>query len=677
MKFLILRKLQHSELGMFHAYRRSGREGSRQRAINFDSHVVEKVFPAATKVERIALSLSYLTDGGPRVIDHSLKRQAKNWRFEGNCPVDEYYSFVEPDCLFAMEIDAGSSPATGAWVVFPKEDQTAELILSDGATAGLFHAGMIALEPEQSDRVRRLLHAYHPDIFTAPTGSSAMLKTSDEFEENAISQPTRKRVPPNPERLADILGGAGHTLPSAVADIIDNSIEANASEIEITFEAPNTGHARWLVIRDNGDGMSESKLEEAMRIGSAAEYNPRSLGKFGYGLKGASWSQARAVIVVTKERGGAVLQMGWDKADMADWSLTDTPLEEWEAKATYIPDTGTAVLWKHMKSPMFAPAAKGVTPYVAEIQDLRQHLELVFHRFLEGDAKGRPPLTIRINGTPIEPNGPVSHPLVARHDAKTIDIVLETGKASVRVQPFVLPSEDELSQHHQAEGGEAIAKATDRIGYGGRRNDTQGLFIYRNDRLIKYGGWHGIWKTNDEKTKLARVTVEFDKALDEAFQINISKQSVSLPVALQEKIKLLADPVRKASQKKYLRSGGGATTQPVTTTTASSPVTISDSPSNPQLPITTTGKSQDSQPTLISKPVMTVRQVTTKKFAWQLSHGFEGERTLQVSKVIPSLYELANAIGSNPEAMEALAAFLEDLDQSDVQQTFIEDSSIA
>src|SRR5690242_12639278 len=107
MKFLVLRQLQHSELGMFHAYRRSGREGSRQRAINFDGGVVDRVFPVAADTDRIALRLRYDTDNGPRVLDHSLKRQSKNWRLEGNCPVDDLYDFVEPDCLFVMQVNAG------------------------------------------------------------------------------------------------------------------------------------------------------------------------------------------------------------------------------------------------------------------------------------------------------------------------------------------------------------------------------------------------------------------------------------------------------------------------------------------------------------------------------------------------------------------------------------------
>ncbi len=130
MKFLILRVLTHSELGMFHAYRRQGKEGSRQRAINFDGDVVDRVFPAAHDSQRIAMDLRFDTDQGVGRLPHFLTRQAKNWRLEGNCPQDTVYDFVEPGCLFVLEIDAGVAPATGAWVVFPAASQSQAAPLS-------------------------------------------------------------------------------------------------------------------------------------------------------------------------------------------------------------------------------------------------------------------------------------------------------------------------------------------------------------------------------------------------------------------------------------------------------------------------------------------------------------------------------------------------------------------
>lgn len=669
MKFLILRQLQHSELGMFHAYRRSGREGSRQRAINFDGEVVDRVFPVAADTDRIALSLRYDTDNGPRTRDHFLKRQGKNWRLEGNCPDDQLYNFVQLDCLFAMQVDAGIQPASGVWMVFPKNDPTALAILADGATSGLARAGMIGLELDEAPRIYKLLTQARPDLFSPPSSQDLDMTDTTSPGETIENKPSGRRLPPGSQRLPTMLSASGHNLVSAVADIIDNAISAEATEIQITFDPPNSGNGRWMAIRDNGRGMSPKQLEEAMRVGGEADYDGRSLGKYGFGLKGASWSQARDFKVMTRQKGEEVHHLGWDQDNMADWQVDEEPLEDWETEAADPGEHGTVVLWKNMKAPTMAPSIRGVPPHVAEIQELNRHLGLVFHRFLDGEAKGRAPLKIWINDIPVESNGPAGHPLSERHDLKTLKVEHEGGTAEVKVQPIVLPAEDELRKHH----GDGWQAAADRIGYWGKRNDTQGLFLYRNDRLIRWGGWHDLWATNDEKTKLARVLVDFDPALDEAFQINISKQTVRLPGYLQSRIKPLADTVRKASQAKY-RKPRPTSPPPRTSPLAGEATSGPAAPNGPGGPVIPGAPTPPPQP---PPPSITVRKVTTGKFAWKITTDLKGDRSLQIGDVSPALVELAGVLGSNDVGAEALAAFLEDLDRLDVQQTLIDDAADA
>lgn len=139
--------------------------------------------------------------------------------------------------------------------------------------------------------------------------------------------PTGVELPPNPARLVQILAAVGHTMPSAVADLIDNSISADATRIEITFGRPDGGNGRWLKIADNGRGMTRSQLEEAMRIGSGAEYDKNALGKYGYGLKGASWSQAKVFSVATKCASKPAHHLTWDADDMDGWIAKSDPLD--------------------------------------------------------------------------------------------------------------------------------------------------------------------------------------------------------------------------------------------------------------------------------------------------------------------------------------------------------------
>lgn len=204
-----------------------------------------------------------------------------------------------------------------------------------------------------------------------------------------------------------------------------------------------------------------------------------------------------------------------------------------------------------MRPPKQSSATRGVDPYTAEVRDLSRHLGLVFHRFIEGQAKGRKPVKIKINGVVITSNDPVGHALVRAYDKKPVRVPTATKDYYVDVQAFLLPSEAEVKNYYGTDT-DAARDVLDRIGMYGRRNESQGLYVYRNDRLIQWGGWHDMWTTSDEKTKLARVIVDFSDALDDQFSVNISKQKVTLSKQLQESIKTLAEDARKDSRKKFL-----------------------------------------------------------------------------------------------------------------------------
>jgi hypothetical protein len=665
MRFLILRTLTHSELGMFHEYRRQGKEGSKQRAINFDWNVVDRVFPAAKDSDLIEMDLRYDTDGGVGRTRQWLKRQEKNWRLEGNCPTDKCYHFVSPGCLFALEIEAGAIPAVGSWTVFPADHPVTKAILADGESCKLAKSAMIALHDEEGERTWRTLSEARPDLFTAPQRESAEAPAFVKLGQNGVE------LAPNPARLVKILSAVGHTMPSAVADLVDNAISADATEIAITFGRPDGGHGRWMSITDNGYGMNHAKLSEAMRIGSSSVYEGNSLGKYGYGLKGASWSQAKVFTVVTKCDGEQASHLTWDVDDMDGWIAKSDPLEPWEQEATVLGNHGTVVLWKNMRPPQTMATARGLDPYSSEIMLLERHLALVFHRFLEGKAAGRKKVTITINGNRVEPNNPVGHPLTMAYDAKIIRIPTENEDGTVFVQAWLLPTEDEIAENHSDGGPDAARRALELIGLHGKRNETQGLFIYRHDRLIKWGGWHQMWDTNDEKTKLARVIVNFDKVLDDAFKINISKQIVQLPMQLQTEIKTLASVARKDSQKKYRKPR-----QPAAMSSTPSPAQGSSGAGSATGAKNGNGKASIPSPASSGTtgipaaplPRVGIKEVKTDKFVWKLTKGMTGSVDIQVSELNPSLYALVKQIRTDPQALAHLAAFLGGLDEVEAQK---------
>lgn len=666
MRFLILRMLTHSELGMFHEYRRQGKEGSKQRAINFDWDVVDRVFPAAKDSDVIEMDLRYDTDGGVGRTRQWLKRQEKNWRLEGNCPTDKCYHFVSPGCLFAMEIEAGSTPAIGSWAVFPADHLVTKAILADGESSRLAKSAMIALHDEEGVRTWRTLSDARPDLFTAPQREIGDAPAFVKALQNGVE------LAPNPARLVKILAAVGHTMPSAVADLVDNAISADATDIAITFGRPDGGHGRWMTISDNGCGMDQVRLAEAMRIGSSSEYEGNSLGKYGYGLKGASWSQAKVFTVVTKCDGAQANHLTWDVDDMDGWIAKSESLEPWEQEAMVLGNHGTVVLWKDMRPPQTMPTARGLDPYSSEIMLLERHLALVFHRFLEGKAAGRKKVTITINGNRVEPNNPVGHPLAMAYDAKTIRIPTENDDGKVFVQAYLLPTEDEIAAHHADDGPDAARRALELIGLHGKRNETQGLFIYRHDRLIKWGGWHQMWETNDEKTKLARVVVNFDKVLDDPFKINISKQIVQLPMQLQTEIKTLASVARKDSQKKYRKprqtSGVSSAPSPVSGLSGAGSAASGAKNGGGTASVTSPTSSGATGASSAPLPRVGIKEVKTDKFVWKLTKGMTGSVDIQVSELSPSLSALVKQIRTDPQALAHLAAFLGGLDDVEAQK---------
>lgn len=658
MRFVILRLLRHNELGMFHGYRRLGKERAKQRAINFDSEVVDRVFPAAADTDRIDLSLRYQTDQGPSRKGQSLKRQHKNWRLEGNCPEDHCYDFVEPGCLFAMVVDAGMRPAQGAWAVYPIDDPVTVAVKAHSESAQLTNRSMIALHGREGEATLSTLRNASPQLFGF---DRAMMGLGTIPGGKEVAKGTSKQLPPHPKRLVKMLGSVGHTLPSAVADIVDNAISKDATEIAITFGRPDDGHGRWMTITDNGVGMDEATLAEAMRIGSETIYEAEDLGKYGYGLKGASWSQTDSFTVVSRRAGKRPVHLSWDVAHMDTWDAQDGALEPWVRKATQVGMHGTSVMWRDMRPPRAMPSVRGVEPHTAELTELERHLGLVFHRFIEGKAAGRKKVTIRVAGRVVASNNPVGHANTSAYDRKTVRVPtsVKNKDALVQVQAFLLPSEQEVKDLHGGDP-EKSRLDLDRLGMFGRRNESQGVYVYRNSRLIQWGGWHDMWATSDEKTKLARVTVDFGSELDDQFDVNISKQKVALSNQLQEEIKKLAKPARDDSKAKYV--------PPKSRKPAVKPLPSGASPTPPPSGSPGAAPSSASGGHAYAVPV---RPVKTNAFAWKLANNMTGKAEVQVNERETQLRELLQALAGDPEGMIALTGFLRRLDGAGVQKTLL------
>lgn len=338
-----------------------------------------------------------------------------------------------------------------------------------------------------------------------------------------------QKHPPSAACLSASMRDLGYSLETAIADLIDNSISAGADAIEIICDL--SGSLPLLVIVDNGSGMTEGELLGAMRHGTVnprQQRSPRDLGRFGLGLKTASFSQCRSLTVVSAKE-GVICGAEWnlDLIDASDeWILSildDADLDELPY-IDHIGVHGTAVIWRELDRLVEDEAGERRDEIVSEKLDaLGNHLALVFHRFLAGDVRGHAKVSIAVNGHAVEP----FDPFCRKNPATQLlpEEVVRIGDAEVRLQPYVLPHHTRLS----AREFDFYQSRSDFI-------SNQGAYIYRGGRLMAWGGWLRL-VPNGEATKLARVQIDFPNSLDEAWTIDIKKSRARPPHVVRERLR--------------------------------------------------------------------------------------------------------------------------------------------
>jgi hypothetical protein len=358
-------------------------------------------------------------------------------------------------------------------------------------------------------------------------------------------------VLPSAGRLMTSLRDIGYELPSAVADLVDNSIDANARHVTVDVVADATDS--WIRVSDDGIGMAPRQLEEAMRYGTHTEYASRALGQFGLGLKTASLSQCRRLTVASlacDARRRAVRRWDLDQVINRDsWDLERISVRE-AGERVLVPlealEHGTVVLWEKLDRLLPRRPTQGMTARVLRtaVSEIGQHLAMVFHRFLDGEAfAGRARLTIILNGEPIEPWDPYARdePHTRVLPSRVVACEDSDGHTiAVAVSPYVLPEQRSFSSPdaHRHAGGPQ------------RWNRHQGFYIYRRDRLLQAGGWNRL-RTLDEHAKLARIAIDLPAGDEARFAVDVAKMRVVIPAELRPELRVIASGAVAAAQERY------------------------------------------------------------------------------------------------------------------------------
>lgn len=357
-------------------------------------------------------------------------------------------------------------------------------------------------------------------------------------------QDTYDIVEPYAPAMIESLRAVGYDLSTAVADLVDNSLTAGATEIDVIFFW--NGEASSIAVIDNGSGMSEEALIEAMRIGAdpTVPRKRNDLGRFGLGLKTASFSQCRRVIVNTRTEGSDLWTRCWDLdyvRTTCQWRVLRKGSPKSAEYSARIGKSGTAVVWENLDrlvSGTVAESAYDRDVFNHRIEVVEKHLAMVFHRFLER-SRG---VIFRVNGNPVKPWDPflTSHPTTQHPEP---DVLAMKGETVV-VDAYILPHHSKLSPREYADAGGPHGWVA-----------HQGFYIYRNSRLLVPGDWLGLGVKKEEHYKLARIRIDLPNTLDALWEIDIKKSTACVPVQLKEPLARIGRTTREKAVDIYRHRG--------------------------------------------------------------------------------------------------------------------------
>lgn len=353
---------------------------------------------------------------------------------------------------------------------------------------------------------------------------------------------------PNASSLMQSLRAFGYDISTAVADLIDNSITAEAKLISIHFDWNNGNPC--VSIADNGHGMNESELFEAMKTGSKNPLDQREtndLGRFGLGLKTASFSQCKRLTVASKKEEENTYIRCWD-LDVVNQENNWILLKEASEYASVIIkkhfdnlESGTIVVWEkldriipgeHIDDEEYQNA------FLSYAKSVKDHIASVFSAYMHGSNK----ILFELNGRIIEMWDPfmTDNSFTTRMPTE----YLYVNGCEVKIQAFILPHQSKLSNE----------EFQNNAGIHGW-NAQQGFYIYRNNRLIVSADWLIQGMEKSEQYRLARIRVDIGNQTDSEWNIDVRKSTAVPPISIQKEIKRIAQAARRESSKIYRHRG--------------------------------------------------------------------------------------------------------------------------
>lgn len=357
---------------------------------------------------------------------------------------------------------------------------------------------------------------------------------------------------PNASRLIFGLRDTGYNVKTAAADIIDNSIAAGADIINIDIQLMHDGR-KIVCFGDDGHGMTQEEVRNAMRYGADRRPDAKSLGKFGLGLKTASSSVCKRYSVISRKSPDQPLaKLTWDLEHVEQrnvWEMLAEPVtaDQQDAFEEYCGATGTLVIWENcdrLLSKEYTPGTKEQAAVKRMSEALRSHISLVFHRFLDGEDDRERNVAIRVNEVAVTPWNPFypkrSEQVLAANKQKVMVELFDGSEEIAGMKAWILPHRRDMTKEEESK----FARIS---------NKAQGFYVYREGRLIQDGGWMDVFGAPEPHTSLLRIEFDFGHELDEAFRIDVKKSRILFHPDLEDGLRKLLQPVYREAGSRYRR----------------------------------------------------------------------------------------------------------------------------
>ena len=360
---------------------------------------------------------------------------------------------------------------------------------------------------------------------------------------------------PDASRLIYGLRDTGYNFLTAAADIVDNSIAANATEANVLIELMEDGR-KFVYFGDDGDGMNYDELFDAMRYGAKARENLASLGKFGLGLKTASSSVCLRFTVISRKSATAdFAKLAWDLEVVRSedsWAMIKEAVasDELDLFKELCGEKGTLVIWSKcdrlLNKQYDTPGGSGEKAAITRLSTkLMDHFGLIYHRFLDYSDNRASNIKISVNNESVtgwDPFFPARSEQLLSPEKQKVECELLDGSTETAIlKAWILPHKKDCNKEE-----EKLAKIS---------NKGQGFYVFRENRLIHSGGWLGIhgWGALEPHMSLLRLEFDFDNKLDDAFMVDVKKSRILLDPALEEYVRKLITPIRREADNRFRR----------------------------------------------------------------------------------------------------------------------------